>query len=115
MFPHYAGRVHRGATVADDNLCGTVVVVENASKSLSRHDGASVFQACLQRCDKLVADALVVPFGVIVHDIFGYRCPQVSLTERYETGRDTLDIGSPAPQYTAGFWRQDLTQRGESC
>ena len=29
-------------------------------------------------------DALVVPFGVIVRDVFGYRCPQVSLTERYE-------------------------------
>ena len=38
-----------------------------------------------QRCDELVVDALVVPFGVIVHDVFGYRCPQVSLTERYET------------------------------
>ena len=85
MFPHYAGRAHRGATVADDNLCGTVVVVENASKSLSRHDGASVLHACRQRCDELVVDALVVPFDVIVHDVFGYRCPQVSLTERYET------------------------------
>ena len=85
MFPHYAGRAHRGATVANDNLCGTVVVVENASKSLSRHDGASVLRACRQRCDELVADASVVPFGVIVHNVFGYRCPQVSLTERYET------------------------------
>ena len=84
-FQHYAGRTHRGATVANDNLCGTVVVVENASKSLSRHDGASVLRACRQRCDEFVADALVVPFGVIVHNVFGYRCPQVSLTERYET------------------------------
>ena len=25
------------------------------------------------------------------------------------------DNGEGAPQYTAGFWRQDLTQRGESC
>ena len=57
VFPHYAGRAHRGATVADDNLCRTVVVVENASKSLSRHDGASVLHACRQRCDELVVDA----------------------------------------------------------
>ena len=41
----------------------------------------------LKRCDARVnryVDALVVPFGVIVRDVFGYRCPQVSLTERYE-------------------------------
>ena len=47
-------------------------------------DGASVSRACRQRCDELVAETLVVPFGVIVHDVFGYRCAQVSLTERYE-------------------------------
>ena len=39
------------------NLGGTAVVLENASKSLSRHDGASVSRACRQRCDELVADA----------------------------------------------------------
>ena len=32
----------------------------------------------------LVAETLVVPFCVIVHYVFGYRCPQVSLIERYE-------------------------------
>ena len=58
LFPRYAGRARRGATVAGDNLRGTAVVVENAPKSLSRHDGASVIRAC--------------------------RCAQVSLTERYE-------------------------------
>ena len=26
----------------------------------------------------------MVPFCVIVHYVFGYRCAQVSLTERYE-------------------------------
>ena len=29
-----------------------------------------------------VAETLVVPFCVIVHYVFGYRCAQVSLTER---------------------------------
>ena len=65
LFPRYAGRARRGATVAGDNLRGTAVVVENAPKSLSRHDGASVIRACRQRCDELVAETLVVPFCVI--------------------------------------------------
>ena len=80
------------ATVAGDHLRGTAVVVENAPKSLSRHDGASVIRACRQRCDELVAETLVVPFCVIVHYVFGYRCPQVSLTERYEAVETTLDV-----------------------
>ena len=58
-------------------------------KSLSRHDGASVIRACRQRCEELVAETLVVPFCVIVHYVFGYRCPQVSLTERYEAVETT--------------------------
>ena len=33
--------------------------VENAPKSLSRHDGASVIRACRQRCEELVAETLV--------------------------------------------------------
>ena len=65
MFPRYAGRAHRGATVASHNLGGTAVVVENAPESLSRHDGASVIRACRQRCEELVAETLVVPFCVI--------------------------------------------------
>ena len=84
LFPRYAGRARRGATVVGDHLRGTAVVVENAPKSLSRHDGASVIRACRQRCEELVAETLVVPFCVIVHYVFGYRCAQVSLTERYE-------------------------------
>ena len=52
LFPRYAGRARRGATVAGDNLRGTAVVVENAPKSLSRHDGASVIRACRQRCEE---------------------------------------------------------------
>ena len=84
LFPRYAGRARRGATVASDHLRGTAVVVENAPKSLSRHDGASVIRACRQRCEEFVAETLVVPFCVIVHYVFGYRCAQVSLTERYE-------------------------------
>ena len=90
LFPRYAGRARRGATVAGDNLRGTAVVVENAPKSLSRHDGASVIRACRQRCDELVAETLVVPFCVIVHYVFGYRCAQVSLTERYSKQRKHL-------------------------
>ena len=84
LFSRYAERAHQGATVAGDHLRGTAVVVENAPKSLSRHDGASVIRACRQRCEELVAETLVVPFCVIVHYVFGYRCAQVSLTERYE-------------------------------
>ncbi len=84
LFSRYAERAHQGATVAGDHLRSTAVVVENAPKSLSRHDGASVIRACRQRCEELVAETLVVPFCVIVHYIFGYRGPQVSLIERYE-------------------------------
>ena len=70
LFSRYAERAHQGATVAGDNLRGTAVVVENAPKSLSRHDGASVIRACRQRCEELVAETLVVPFCVIVHYVF---------------------------------------------
>ncbi len=91
-FPRYAGRARRGATVAGDHLRGTAVVVENAPKLLSRHDGASVIRACRQRCEELVAETLVVPFCVIVHYVFGYRCAQVSLTERYEAVETLLDV-----------------------
>ena len=66
LFSRYAERAHQGATVAGDHLRGTAVVVENAPKSLSRHDGASVIRACRQRCEELVAETLVVPFCVIV-------------------------------------------------
>ena len=66
LFPRYAEPAHQGATVAGDHLRGTAVVVENAPKSLSRHDGASVIRACRQRCEELVAETLVVPFCVIV-------------------------------------------------
>ena len=34
LFPRYAGRARRGATVAGDNLRGTAVVVENAPKTI---------------------------------------------------------------------------------
>ena len=53
LFSRYAERAHQGATVAGDHLRGTAVVVENAPKSLSRHDGASVIRACRQRCEEL--------------------------------------------------------------
>ena len=35
LFPRYAGRARRGATVAGDHLRGTAVVVENAPKCYS--------------------------------------------------------------------------------
>ena len=76
LFPRYADRAHRGATVAADHLRSTAVVLENAPKSLSRYDRASVIPACRQRCDELVAETLVVPFCVIVHCLFGYRLPR---------------------------------------
>ena len=60
VFPRYAGRVHREATIVGDNRRGTVVVLENAPKSLSRYDEASVLRACRQRGDELVAETLVV-------------------------------------------------------
>ena len=42
------------------------------------------------RPPRLVDETLVVPFCVIVHYVFGYRCAQVSLTERYEAVETTL-------------------------
>ena len=54
--------------------------------------GPASFALAGRGVDELVAETLVVPFCVIVHYVFGYRCPQVSLTERYEAGRDTLDV-----------------------
>ncbi len=74
----------RGASPDDDHLRGTVVVLENASKSLARLDGNGVIRDCRQRCDEFIVETLVVPLSVIVHYVFGYRCPQVSLTERYD-------------------------------
>ena len=58
LFPRYAGRARRGATVAGDHLRGTAVVVENAPKSLSRHDGASVIRA-------LVVDHILLLAGFL--------------------------------------------------
>ena len=46
--------------------------------------GPVSFALAGKRCEELVAETLVVPFCVIVHYVFGYRCAQVSLTERYE-------------------------------
>ncbi len=43
-----------------------------------------VICGCRQRCDEFVVETLVVPLCVIVHYVFGYRCPQVSLTEGYD-------------------------------
>ncbi len=70
--------------VPSDHLRCTVVVFENTSKSLPRHDMNGVFCGCRQRCDEFVVETLVVPLGVIVHYVFIYRCPQVSLTEGYD-------------------------------
>ena len=110
LFPRYAGRARRGATVAGDHLRGTAVVVENAPKSLSRHDGASVIRACRQRCEELVAETLVVPFCVIVHYVFGYRCAQVSLTERYEAVETLSTYGENesfrAMRSDSDYWRE---------
>ena len=110
LFPRYAGRARRGATVAGDHLRGTAVVVENAPKSLSRHDGASVIRACRQRCEELVAETLVVPFCVIVHYVFGYRCAQVSLTERYEAVETLSHVWRerifPHMRSDSDYWRE---------
>ena len=66
-----------------DLLRCTVVILENASKALPGRDGNDDIRGCRQRCDELVAETLVVPLCMLVHYVFGYRCPQVSLTERY--------------------------------
>ena len=109
VFPHYAGRAHRGATGADDNLCGTVVVVENASKSLSRHDGASVLHACRQRCDELVADALVVPFCVIV---LGNTVPTIaSFLNSTILGIRSTDVGFSSAAGESGASTQPFASR----
>ena len=74
LFPRYVGRARtEGLPSPANHLRGTAVVIENASKSLSRHDGTSVIRACRQRCEELVAETLVVPFCVIVHYVFGYH------------------------------------------
>ncbi len=70
--------------LGDDHLRCTVVIFENAPKSLPRHDMNGVICGCRQRFDEFVVETLVVPLCVIVHYVFGYRCPQVSLTEGYD-------------------------------
>ncbi len=37
-----------------------------------------------QGCDEFIVETLVVPLGVMVDYVFGYRCPKVSLTEGYD-------------------------------
>ena len=110
LFPRYAGRARRGTTVAGDNLRSSAVVLENAPKSLSRHDGVSVIRTCRQGCDEFVADTLVVPFCVIVNYVFGYRCPQVSLTERYEAVETLSTYGEerifPRMRSDSDYWRE---------
>ena len=69
LFSRYAERAHQGATVAGDHLRGTAVVVENAPKSLSRHDGASVIRACRQRCEELVAETYAERPGWVLDDL----------------------------------------------
>jgi hypothetical protein len=43
-----------------------------------------VFCGCRQRCDEFIVETLVVPLCVMVDYVFGYRCPKVSFTERYD-------------------------------
>jgi hypothetical protein len=84
LLPQDAYGARRRATPGDDHLRGTVVVLENAPKSLPGHDGNGVICGCRQRFDEFIVETLVVPLCVIVHYVFGYRCPQVSLTEGYD-------------------------------
>ena len=72
-----------------DHLSCSVVVLENASQSLPGHDGDSVVCGWRERCDELVSETLVVPFCVIVNQVFGYSCSQVSLTE-WDNAVETL-------------------------
>ena len=37
-----------------------------------------------QRCDEFIVETLAVALCVVVDYVFGYRCPKVSLTERYD-------------------------------
>ena len=82
--PGARGDILTPGVALTSNLAVIFTLNQHTPKSLSRHDGASVIRACRQRCEELVAETLVVPFCVIVHYVFGYRCAQVSLTERYE-------------------------------
>ena len=71
-------------TLLDEQLRCFVVVLENASKSLPGQYGGGLSRACRHRCDEFIAETLMVPFCVIVVDVFGYRYPQMSLTQRYD-------------------------------
>ena len=109
LFPRYADRAHRGATVAGDHLRGTVVVVENAPKSLSRHDGASVIRTCRQRCDELVAETLVVAFGVIV---LGNTVPTIaSFLNSTILGIRSTDVGFSSAAGESGASTQPFASR----
>ena len=109
LFPRYAGRARRRATVAGDHLRGTAVVVENAPKSLSRHDGASVIRACRQRCEELVAETLVVPFCVIV---LGNTVPTIaSFLNSTILGIRSTDVGFSSAAGESGASTQPFASR----
>ena len=84
LFSRYAERAHRGATVASDHLRGTAVVVRMPQSRSRDTMGPALFALA----GRGVRSSLPRPWWfrsvLIVHYVFGYRCAQVSLTERYE-------------------------------
>ena len=69
-------------SLLDDHLRCFVVVLENASKSFTGQYGDGLIRGCRHRCDELIIEALMIPFCVIVVNVFGYRDPQMPLTQR---------------------------------
>ena len=77
-----------------------MVIAEHSTESLATLDATLGRETFLWE-NQLVVATLVVPFCVIVQYIFGYRCPQVSLTERHEAG-ETLSTDGENESFRVG-------------
>jgi tetratricopeptide (TPR) repeat protein len=61
-------------------LCRFIVVVEEAAEALAPSDLPTALK--IFSLDQFVAEPLVIPFTVVVHDVFGERTTKVSFAER---------------------------------
>ena len=68
----------------DDHLRCFGVVLEKASESFTGQYGDGLIRGCRHWCDEFVAESLMISFCVIVVNVFGYRYPQMPLTQRYD-------------------------------
>jgi hypothetical protein len=76
--------------------CRTIVVAEKPAEALTatnRTEGTRI----LRGVDEVVAEALVVPFTVIVRDEFGKGTTEVPLSERNEAVEAFLFDGTDEP------------------